>query len=136
MFGCESCPLELEKIEEVIAEKCRGLPLAVVVIAGVLSNKANRRKNYWEIIARNVSKVVYTNDEQFNKILSLSYRLLPNPLRLCFLYMGCFPKDCEINVSKLIKLWVAESFLTSSDSKVWKSWDMSIWKNWLREVLS
>ncbi|KAL1568202.1 putative late blight resistance protein R1B-16 [Salvia divinorum] len=117
VFGYESCPLELEKTGEVIAEKCRGLPLAVVVIAGVLSIKGNQRKDYWENIARNVSKVVYTYDEQFNEILTLSYGFLPSPLRLCFLYMGCFPEDYEINVSKLIKLWVAEGFLASNESE-------------------
>ncbi|KAL1556174.1 putative late blight resistance protein R1B-14 [Salvia divinorum] len=117
VFGFESCPLELEKIGEAIAEKCGGLPLAVVVIAGVLSNEVNQRKYFWESIARNVSKVAHTHDEQFNEMLSLSYKCLPSPLRLCFLYMGCFPEDYEINVSKLIKLWMGECFLTSNESK-------------------
>ncbi|XP_057770222.1 putative late blight resistance protein homolog R1B-16 [Salvia miltiorrhiza] len=112
VFGNGDCPLEFEEIGQVIAQNCRGLPLAVVVIAGVLSCEAN-----WEEIARNVSKVVHTNDEKFVEILSLSYEYLPGCLRPCFLYMGCFPEDYEINVSKLIRLWVAEGFLASNEAR-------------------
>ncbi|XP_057767442.1 putative late blight resistance protein homolog R1B-16 [Salvia miltiorrhiza] len=112
VFGNGDCPLEFVEIGQVIAQNCRGLPLAVVVIAGVLSCEAN-----WEEIARNVSKVVHTNDEKFIEILSLSYEYLPGRLRPCFLYMGCFPEDYEINVSKLIRLWVAEGFLASNEAR-------------------
>ncbi|XP_057767443.1 putative late blight resistance protein homolog R1B-16 [Salvia miltiorrhiza] len=112
VFGNGDCPLEFEEIGQVIAQNCRGLPLAVVVIAGVLSCEAN-----WEEIARNVSKFVHTSYEKFIEILSLSYEYLPGRLRPCFLYMGCFPEDYEINVSKLIRLWAAEGFLASNEAR-------------------
>ncbi|KAH6801825.1 hypothetical protein C2S51_033271 [Perilla frutescens var. frutescens] len=118
VFGREDCPQELQKIGEFIAEKCRGLPLAIVVIAGVLSYKFNQTKHYWEMIARNVSKAVNTSsDEQFYDILSLSYMNLPRHLKPCFLYMGVFPEDYEINASYLIRLWAAEGFLIPKESK-------------------
>ncbi|KAH6817963.1 hypothetical protein C2S51_001566 [Perilla frutescens var. frutescens] len=41
----------------------------------------------------------------------------PNNLRHCFLYMGGFPEDYDINVSTLIRLWAAEDFLESDESK-------------------
>ncbi|XP_057802852.1 putative late blight resistance protein homolog R1B-16 [Salvia miltiorrhiza] len=63
----------------------------------------------WREIAQNVNSV--TKGGQFENILSLSYTHLPHYLRPCFLYMGMFPEDCEVRVSKLIKLWVAEGFL-------------------------
>ncbi|XP_041997363.1 putative disease resistance RPP13-like protein 3 [Salvia splendens] len=117
VFGKESCPLEIEKIGQVVAEKCRGLPLAIIVIAGVVSREVIQRKDSWEKIAGNVHKLVSSNDEHYIEILSLSYMYLPNCLRPCFLDMGCFPEDYEINVSKLIRLWVAEGFLTPNGSK-------------------
>ncbi|KAL0390401.1 UNVERIFIED_CONTAM: putative disease resistance protein [Sesamum calycinum] len=50
-------------------------------------------------------------------ILALSYNYLPNFLKACFLYMGAFPKDYEIPVSRLIWLWIAEGFVLPVRSK-------------------
>lgn len=54
-------------------------------------------------------------------ILSLSYSHLTPCLKPCFLYLGIFPEDHEINVSQLIKLWVAEGFLLPNKPKTEKS---------------
>ncbi|KAI3459069.1 hypothetical protein Pfo_015732 [Paulownia fortunei] len=116
VFKQENCPLELESIGKMIARSCRGLPLAIVVIAGLLSTVSKTRAS-WEEIAENVNSAVATKDGQFEKILSLSYTHLPHHLRSCFLYMGGFPEDYEIHVSKLIKLWVAEGFLIPNGCK-------------------
>ncbi|KAL7160480.1 hypothetical protein ABFS83_01G097800 [Erythranthe nasuta] len=43
--------------------------------------------------------------------LYFSYMMLPQCLKLCFLYMGVFPKYYGIFRSKLIKLWVSEGLL-------------------------
>ncbi|KAL0298792.1 UNVERIFIED_CONTAM: putative disease resistance RPP13-like protein 3 [Sesamum radiatum] len=116
VFKQQDCPVELENIGKLIARSCGGLPLAIVVIAGLLST-VGRTQASWEDIAENVNVAVTTNYEQFAKILSLSYIHLPQHLRPCFLYMGGFPEDNEIHVSKLIKLWVAEGFIIPSGSK-------------------
>uniref|UniRef100_A0A8R7V9K0 NB-ARC domain-containing protein n=1 Tax=Triticum urartu TaxID=4572 RepID=A0A8R7V9K0_TRIUA len=45
-------------------------------------------------------------------ILARSYKDLPNHyLRSCFLYLAAFPEDYIIEVSELIELWIAESFI-------------------------
>ncbi|KAI3458778.1 hypothetical protein Pfo_015441 [Paulownia fortunei] len=116
VFKQEHFPLELENIGKEIARSCRGLPLAIVVIAGLLSTVRKTRAS-WEEIAKNVNSAVATKDGQFEKILSLSYTHLPHHLRPCFLYMGGFPEDYKIHVSKLIKLWVAEGFLKPNGSR-------------------
>ncbi|XP_022847365.1 probable disease resistance protein RXW24L isoform X3 [Olea europaea var. sylvestris] len=110
VFGEDSCPIELEEAGKEISENCKGLPLSLVVIGGHLSN-ANRTKDHWEYVAQNIKSVVTTTDANCSEILSLSYDYLPHYLKACFLYMGVFPEDDEIRVSKLIKLWVAEGFL-------------------------
>ncbi|KAL7139817.1 hypothetical protein ABFS83_09G078800 [Erythranthe nasuta] len=112
----ENYPLELENIGKEIARGCRGLPLAIVVIAGVLSTVSKTRSS-WEEISKNINSTVGTKDGQIEKILYLSYTHLPHHLRPCFLYMGGFPEDYEIRASKLVKLWVAESFLKPSSSR-------------------
>ncbi|KAL0298509.1 UNVERIFIED_CONTAM: putative late blight resistance proteinR1A-10 [Sesamum radiatum] len=99
-----------------IATSCKGLPLAIVVIAGVLST-VSRTQASWEDIAEEVKLAITANDEQFAKILSLSYTYLPHHLRPCFLYMGAFPEDYEIHVSRLVKLWIGEGFMKPSVSK-------------------
>ncbi|KAI3459048.1 hypothetical protein Pfo_015711 [Paulownia fortunei] len=116
VFKHQNCPPELEDIGKEIARSCRGLPLAIVVIAGLLSTVSKTRAS-WEEIARNINSAIATKDGQFAKILSLSYTHLPHHLRPCFLYMGGFREDYEIRVSKLIKLWVAEGFLKPSVPK-------------------
>ncbi|KAL2553438.1 Disease resistance protein (CC-NBS-LRR class) family [Forsythia ovata] len=110
VFGEECCPSELEGIGITIAKKCKGLPLALVVIGGLL-NKSEKTRAYWEYVAKNVKSAVTGNYDDFVEILSLSYNHLPRRLRACFLYMGVFPEDYVIHVSYLIRLWVAEGFL-------------------------
>lgn len=116
VFGKSHCPYELEEIGKKMVQNCRGLPLTVVVIGGLLS-KANRTQYYWTNVAENLSSVVNSNDEQCLKILSLSYDHLPCHLKDCFLYMGIFPEDFDIHVSKLVKLWVAAGLLKPVRSK-------------------
>ncbi|KAL8487201.1 hypothetical protein ACS0TY_023756 [Phlomoides rotata] len=110
LFAHQDCPPELENIGKKIASSCRGLPLAIVVIAGILS-MVGKTPTSWGKIADNVNSTIATKDGPLEKILSLSYNNLPHHLRPCFLYMGGFPEDYEIRVSKLVKIWVAEGFL-------------------------
>ncbi|KAK4414150.1 putative late blight resistance proteinR1B-16 [Sesamum alatum] len=110
VFELQSCPPELERAGRTIAKSCGGLPLAIVVVAGILT-KVDRTKYHWEKIAENISATVATNDEHFSKILTLSYNHLPCHLKACLLYMGAFPEDYRILVSKLTKLFIAEGFL-------------------------
>ncbi|XP_055801805.1 putative late blight resistance protein homolog R1A-3 [Solanum dulcamara] len=113
IFGKRGCPFELEKIGRIIAEKCQGLPLAIVVVAGHLS-KMSKTPDCWNTVAESVGSVVNREPGQCLDILALSYNYLPQHLKACFLYMGAFPEDFEIPVWKLIWLWVAEGFLNAT----------------------
>ncbi|XP_019256382.1 PREDICTED: putative late blight resistance protein homolog R1B-16 [Nicotiana attenuata] len=112
VFGAEHevCPTELKDIGKQIAQKCQGLPLALLVVAGHLSKIARTRES-WERVAKSVSKVVAHESDICLGVLALSYNYLPNHLKPCFLYMGVFPEDSEVNVETLINLWVSEGFL-------------------------
>ncbi|KAK4405534.1 putative late blight resistance proteinR1A-10 [Sesamum angolense] len=117
VFGKDDCPPELEKIGRSIASDCGGLPLAIHVICGLLS-EAKGRRGSWEHVANDVKAAIAEKDKQFSNILSLSYNHLPYLLKPCFLYMGAFPEDHEIRASKLIRIWVAEGFLKSKGDKI------------------
>ncbi|KAK4427725.1 putative late blight resistance proteinR1B-16 [Sesamum alatum] len=112
----ETCSPELEKVGKIIAKNCRGLPLAIHVIGGILS-QTKRSQAFWEQLSYYVSSTVADQGEQYSNILSLSYNHLPDHLKPCFLYMGAFPEDYEIRTSKLIKLWVAEGFVRPISDK-------------------
>ncbi|KAK4425888.1 putative late blight resistance proteinR1A-10 [Sesamum alatum] len=116
VFGKDNCPPEFEHIGRSIASNCRGLPLAIHVIGGLLS-EAKGRREFWEHVANDISSAIAEKDEQFTNILALSYNHLPYYLKPCFLYMGAFPEDHEIRASKLIRIWVAEGFLKSTGDK-------------------
>ncbi|KAL9170589.1 hypothetical protein ABFS82_04G154800 [Erythranthe guttata] len=110
-FGEVGCPLELEDIGKEIVQKCKGLPLSISVIGGLLG-RSHKTQEYWKIISKDlISNLNLEKDENCSSILSLSYTYLPPHLKPCFLYVGIFPEDHEILVSQLIKLWVAEGFI-------------------------
>ncbi|KAL1552170.1 putative late blight resistance protein R1A-3 [Salvia divinorum] len=110
VFANQDCPSDLENIGKDIARRCKGLPLAIVVIAGLLST-VTKNPVSWLEIAEMVKSAKTEEQEHIEEILSLSYVELPQLLRPCFLYMGSFPEDHEIYTSKLIRLWIAEGFL-------------------------
>ncbi|KAK4357586.1 hypothetical protein RND71_023196 [Anisodus tanguticus] len=111
VFHKEKCPPELELPGKSIAEKCRGLPLAIVVIAGALIGKGKTTRE-WELVADSVGEHLINRDpENCKKLVQMSYDRLPYDLKACFLYCGAFPGGFEIPAWKLIRLWISEGFI-------------------------
>lgn len=114
-------PQELEVEGRLIAGRCDGLPLAIVVIGGILVKKfsgdTNAMKTTWQHVSESFE--TYLKDEnagkRLEKIILLSYEKLPYHLRECFLYFGMFPEDFEIPVWKLIRLWIAEGLIQQKE---------------------
>ncbi|KAL0285796.1 UNVERIFIED_CONTAM: putative late blight resistance proteinR1A-10 [Sesamum calycinum] len=127
----ELCPPKLVEPGKKIAEKCEGLPLAIIAVGKHLS-KAKRTLDYWTKVAETESSVIIGADEETTNVLYLSYKYLPQYLRACFLYMGVFPHGCEIAASKLIKLWCAEGFLESNSAKTMDNLTMAIFSKTLK----
>ncbi|XP_057763658.1 late blight resistance protein R1-A-like [Salvia miltiorrhiza] len=118
VFREEGCPLELEEIGKKIGKSCKGLPLSIVVVGGLLA-KSKHERECWEEIGENLNASVINleDDEHCLKILYMSYKQLPIHLKPCFLYMGVFPEDREILISDIIKYWVAEGFVKAVSGK-------------------
>ncbi|KAK7309315.1 hypothetical protein RJT34_05938 [Clitoria ternatea] len=108
--GAKSIPLELENLAKEIVVKCGGLPLALVVVGGLLSRKL-KSSGEWKRVLQNISWHLLEEQEKITRILALSYNDLPSHIKSCFLYLGLFPQGVNIQTKKLIRLWVAEGFL-------------------------
>ncbi|KAL0421770.1 UNVERIFIED_CONTAM: ToMV resistant protein Tm-2 netted virescent [Sesamum latifolium] len=118
VFGLQEklCPPQLEETGRKIANKCEGLPLAVIVVGKYLS-KAERTAEHWNKVVDKEYSVIISGDAELTETLMLSYNHLPQHLKACFLYMGVFPHDYEIPTSKLVNLWCTEGFLESNSAK-------------------
>ncbi|XP_062078272.1 disease resistance protein RPM1-like [Humulus lupulus] len=112
------CPEKLEKLSHEIVQKCQGLPLAIGVIAGLLSRK--RKVQFeWQKVLDDINFKLKTNPQLAGiyKILSLSYHVLPYHLKLCLLYFGMFPEDFLIWDFMLYQLWNSEGFVQVREGK-------------------
>jgi hypothetical protein len=99
---------EFEEIGRKLAEKCEGLPLALAVLGGYLSKHLTVEA--WSDLLQGWTST--ENGQMMGAILARSYSDLPNHyLKSCFLYLAVFPEDYSIDVSDLIKLWIAEGFI-------------------------
>ncbi|KAL0292859.1 UNVERIFIED_CONTAM: ToMV susceptible protein tm-2 [Sesamum angustifolium] len=106
-------PMVLREIGKKILKRCGGLPLAIVVMAGLLKAR-ERTVRAWNEILDSVNQ---GKKNDCSKILALSYQDLPTELKPLFLYFGMFPEDCEIFVNGLIDAWVAEKLIKADGSR-------------------
>ncbi|OIT01570.1 PREDICTED: putative late blight resistance protein homolog R1A-3 [Nicotiana attenuata] len=117
VFAKDCFSPEFEQLGKTIALNCGGLPLALVLIAGLLS-KMGKSLDEWKSIAKNVSSTVNTEvNVQCMRVVALSYSYLPHHLKPCFLYFAIFQEDELILVNKLVELWAAEGFLKVEERK-------------------
>ncbi|XP_070006062.1 putative late blight resistance protein homolog R1C-3 [Nicotiana sylvestris] len=114
VFQGESCPPNLWVAGLQVAEHCKGLPLVVVLIAGIIV-KMEREASLWLEVANGLSS--YVLGEQTMKVMQTSYDHLEDHLKSCLLYMSFFPEDHEILVSDLLKFWMAEEFVEDIDTE-------------------
>ncbi|WMV55816.1 hypothetical protein MTR67_049201, partial [Solanum verrucosum] len=103
--------LELEEVGKQIAAKCKGLPLALKTLAGMLRSKSEVEK--WKRILR--SEIWELPDNDILPALMLSYNDLPAHLKQCFSYCAIFPKDYPIRKEQVIHLWIGNGLVPKDD---------------------
>ncbi|KAJ3696488.1 hypothetical protein LUZ61_000193 [Rhynchospora tenuis] len=99
---------DLVDVAKNLARLCGGLPLALVVVGGLLSVRDPTYDNW--------NRFLQTMDWQSDgvecmEVLVTSYQDLPIFLKPCFLYFACFPEDYEIHKGPLLRMWIAEGFI-------------------------
>ncbi|GMN35297.1 hypothetical protein TIFTF001_048441 [Ficus carica] len=105
---------EFEVLGREMLRKCEGLPLAIIILGGLLRTRDST--DGWKEVKKNLAAHLnklksHQEYEGVDGILSLSYNDLPYYLKPCFLYLGTFPEDREIPKRTLFQLWIAEGFV-------------------------
>ncbi|PAN43034.1 hypothetical protein PAHAL_8G206000 [Panicum hallii] len=123
IFGSEDkCPPDnLAEASRKILRKCGGVPLAIITIASMLSNRNAKEntQNYWSRVYQYMGSGLdgSTNVKDMRRILSVSYYDLPSRLKSCLLYLNLFPEDYEIEIEDLIWKWIGEGFVQEEQGR-------------------
>ncbi|KAK4709469.1 hypothetical protein R3W88_030394 [Solanum pinnatisectum] len=100
---------EFEEVGKQIADKCKGLPLALKALAGTLRGKSE--VDEWR---DNLISEIWELSICLNGILPalmLSYNDLPAHLKQCFAYCAIYPKDYQFCKDQVIHLWIANGLV-------------------------
>ncbi|KMT17020.1 hypothetical protein BVRB_2g042220 [Beta vulgaris subsp. vulgaris] len=100
---------DLLEMHDDIIEKCKGLPLAVKTLAGLLKSTVDKRQRQ-EIL----DSSLWSQKSDLLPALILSYRHLPPHLKHIFAYMSLTPKDVRFSEEFSILEWMAQGFLTEN----------------------
>ncbi|KAL6643446.1 hypothetical protein ACP70R_018212 [Stipagrostis hirtigluma subsp. patula] len=102
----------LEEFHQDICEITHGLPLAVVLLSGLVQTK--EFPGEWKKVFE------YLRSKQSNRLdsmLSVCFDDLPHELKCCFLYFAALPANTTIEARNLVSMWVAEEFLRPKGGK-------------------
>uniref|UniRef100_A0A0E0ENK5 Uncharacterized protein n=1 Tax=Oryza meridionalis TaxID=40149 RepID=A0A0E0ENK5_9ORYZ len=128
---------ELVSIGTRIVKKCRGVPLALKTMGGLMSSKQS--VSAWEVIAEsNIGASVQGKNDVMD-ILKLSYRHLSPEMKQCFAFCAIFPQDYEMVKDELIQLWMANGFIQEEETmdlthKGEMIFHDLVWRSFLQDV--
>uniref|UniRef100_A0A0D9XTY2 AAA+ ATPase domain-containing protein n=1 Tax=Leersia perrieri TaxID=77586 RepID=A0A0D9XTY2_9ORYZ len=108
----------------IIMKTCGGLPLAIVVVAGLIASKLKSKidltlDHHLVEVQEALSAELGNNltTEGVAQIINHCYKNLPPDLKTCLLYLSTFPKGRSISRKHLIRRWIAEGFITEEHGK-------------------
>ncbi|CAJ2655704.1 disease resistance protein RGA2-like [Trifolium pratense] len=101
----------LVSIGKEIVKKCSGVPLAIRIIGCLMLTMED-----WSTFKnKDLVKIDEQGGNKIFQLIKLSYDHLPFHLKKCFAFCSLFPKDYLIEKQMLIRLWIAQGFVQSSD---------------------
>nr|GMD29511.1 putative disease resistance RPP13-like protein 3 [Ipomoea batatas] len=76
-------PPELKEFGRQIAERCGGVPLVVVLVAGILQKKIEEKYLSWNEFLQSLSSHIRGDESRSMDVIALSYKHLPEHLKPC-----------------------------------------------------
>ncbi|XP_044958303.1 disease resistance protein RGA5-like [Hordeum vulgare subsp. vulgare] len=117
VFGSQSdCPEHFKEVLNEIIELCDGLPFAIINIASLLASQPALSTNLLKYIHQSLSSC-FSASERMRQSLNLSFNNLPKYLKTCLLYLIMYPLGYTFCNDDLVKLWVAEGFIITTEGK-------------------
>ncbi|KAF0914047.1 hypothetical protein E2562_026466 [Oryza meyeriana var. granulata] len=98
----------LEEANKILG-RCRGLPLAIATIGGLLANRP-KTSGEWKNLRNHLGSELEF-DRDINRVITSSYDGLPYHLKSCFLYLSIFPENHQIRCTRLLRRWIAEGYI-------------------------
>ncbi|XP_034684279.1 disease resistance protein RPM1-like isoform X1 [Vitis riparia] len=119
LSGDDRRPSGLEEVSKSILQKCDGLPPEIIEIGRVLRSKPRQTKYEWKKLHDSLESELRSGGglSDIMRVLSASYKDLPYHLKYCFLYMSIFPENNPVKRRGLIRVWIAEGFVTEERDK-------------------
>nr|XP_043626252.1 putative disease resistance RPP13-like protein 2 [Erigeron canadensis] len=114
IWGPKGIPFPTDVMEDLknkIAERCKGTPLRIIMLAGLLSTRKAIYEDWLSVFEQHN----FVTKSPSYDILAVCYNDLTLHLKLCFLYLGLFRKGFEIPVRRLFRLWLAEGFVKPAE---------------------
>lgn len=115
-------PFDIEPVARKVADQCCGVPLSINVIAATMKDKTT--VDEWCHALEQMQTMdphfpahpLLPVEKQLYRNLRWGYDSLPGAnLKNCFLYSAMFPLAEEIEVDKLVGMWIAEGFVRSKE---------------------
>ncbi|KAJ1266240.1 hypothetical protein BS78_08G136300 [Paspalum vaginatum] len=103
VFMAQEIPAKFVEIGRSIAEKCKGLPLAIKTLGSALRYVADENK--WRDVLESELWDLKQSKDEVLPALELSYKHMPIHLKCCFVSLTLFPKGIYLDENRVILLW-------------------------------
>ncbi|KAL5200847.1 hypothetical protein ABZP36_035201 [Zizania latifolia] len=104
---------EMEDQAVNILKRCRGLPLAISTIGGLLANRP-KTSYEWMKLHEHLGAELESDLRNITRVIVSSYDGLPYHLKSIFLYLSIFPENHEIRCTRLLRRWMAEGYIAKN----------------------
>ncbi|XP_034680455.1 disease resistance protein SUMM2-like [Vitis riparia] len=108
---------DIPQLSEKVAERCKGLPLALLTVGRAMAHKNSPHE--WDQAIQELEKFpveISGMEDGLFLVLKLSYDSLRDDItKSCFIYCSFFPKEYEIRNDELIEHWIGEGFFDGKD---------------------